>query len=261
MLCYPILMDVDSEKPWRDVYKQLCALEAQWEKPRFRLAAINALQTFFLTHCASVPHLGALVRLVRPTMTRQDLFSLLVPCERVLHRVKITDTEILTHDLSADQLPAIALPLTVIVDNFRSAMNVGSLFRASDCFGISEVILCGYTPAPDDGRAKIAALGTEAWVPWSRTEHTVDAVRAAQQRGIQVVALETVAHAPTLETWQWTFPCAVVVGSERFGLDAAVVNACDACLRIPLYGRKNSLNVVMAFTLAAHAARQAFNQE
>ncbi len=249
-----------SEKAWRDVYKRALALERGWEKPRFRASGIKELRTFLETRCADVPHLGALARLVRPEMTPRDLAALMAPCERELKRVKITDVEILMHDRAEPVSPgASVMPLTVVADAFRSAINVGTLFRVSDCFGVQEAILCGYTPSPDDGRAKQAALGAEAWVPWSRSETTLGAVRALRAKGVQVVALETVPSAPTLEEWQWQFPCAVVLGSERFGLDADVVKACDAVVRIPVYGRKNSLNVVMAFTLAVHAAREAFN--
>ena len=257
-MCYPNGMDVDSEKPWRDTYKRLVALDKGWEKPRFRAAAIKDLRTFLETRCADVPHLGPLARLARPEMTRQDLFALMVPCERELRRVKVTDAEILSADLSPEVEPAPKMPLTVIADNFRSAINVGTLFRGCDCFGVQEAVLCGYTPSPDDGRAKQAALGAEAWVPWSRAERTLEAVRAQQAKGIPVIALETVAGARTLETWSWDFPCAVALGSERFGLDPDVVRACDGVMRIPMYGRKNSLNVVMAFTLVAHTARQAW---
>ena len=248
----------DLEKPWRDTYKRLIALDQGWEKERFRKVAIADLHRFLTERCAHVPHLGDLVRLVRETMTRQDLFAMIVPCERELKRVKVTDVEILSHDLTEPQPDHPRMPLTVIADNFRSAINVGTLFRVSDCFGIEEAILCGYTPDPSDGRAKAAALGAENWVPWSRVPRTLDAVRAVQARGIPVIALETVEGAPTLEAWQWQFPCAIALGSERFGLDADVVQACDGVMRIPMYGRKNSLNVVMAFTLVAHAARQAF---
>lgn len=251
----------DLEKPWRDTYKRLVALDRDWEKERFRKAAIADLHRFLTERCAQIPHLGDLVRLVRESMTRQDLFALMVPCERELKRVKITDVEILSTDLSEAMPQFPQLPLTVIADNFRSAINVGTLFRVSDCFGIQEAMLCGYTPDPSDGRAKAAALGAENWVKWSRFPRTLDAVRAVQAQGIPVIALETVAGAPTLEAWQWQFPCAVALGSERFGLDADVVQACDGVMRIPMYGRKNSLNVVMAFTLVAHAARQAFQQQ
>ncbi len=253
-------MTTDPEKPWRDTYKRLQALDRDWEKPRFRAAAIKELHAFLTTRCADVPHLGPLARLARAEMTRQDLFALMVPCERTLRRVKVTDSDILTADLPPEVTPAPRMPLTVIADNFRSAINVGTLMRVSDCFGVQEAILCGYTPSPDDGRAKQAALGAENWVPWSHTPHTLDAVRAQQAKGVQVIALETVDGAPTLEDWNWTFPCAVLLGSERFGLDPDVVEACDHVMRIPMYGRKNSLNVVMAFTLVAHAARHAYEQ-
>lgn len=251
-------MDDDSEKPWRDTYKRLMALDKGWEKPRFRAAAIKALRAFLGTRCAGVPHLAPLARLAREGMTRQDLFALIVPCERALRRTKVTDADILSADLPPDVEPAPKMPLTVIADNFRSAINVGTLFRVCDCFGVQEAVLCGYTPSPDDGRAKQAALGAEAWVPWSHAARTLEAVRAKQVKGVRVIALETVAGAPTLETWRWAFPCAVALGSERFGLGPDVVRACDAVMRIPMYGRKNSLNVVMAFTLVAHAARQAW---
>ncbi len=254
-------MDQDLAKPWRDTYKRLIALEKAWEKPRFRAAAIKELHHFMATRCAEVPHLGPLIRLVRPEMTPQDLFALIVPCERELKKVKVTDADILTADLTAEAVVAPRMPLTVIADNFRSAVNVGTLFRAGDCFGVQEIVLCGYTPDPEDGRAKQAALGAEAWVPHSRALRTLEAVRAQQARGIKVIALETVEGARTLEDWQWEFPCALALGSERFGLDPDVVQACDHVMRIPMYGRKNSLNVVMAFTLVAHAARCAFEQQ
>ena len=248
------------EKAWRDVHKRLTALDRGWDKPRFREAAVADLARFLRERCAGVPHLADLARLCRPGMTRQDLFALLAPCERFLKRVKVTDVEILSADRPALATPAPRLPLTVIADNFRSAINVGTLFRVCDCFGVSEAVLCGYTPAPDDGRAKAAALGAEDWVPWRREAHTLDAVRALQAQGRKVIALETVPDAPTLEDWHWDFPCAIALGSERFGLDPDVVRACDAVMRIPMYGRKNSLNVVMAFTLVAHAARVAYER-
>ncbi len=251
-------MDMAEEKAWRDTYRQVVALERGWEKPRFRMACIARLRQYLLNRCEGVAHLGDLVRLVRPEMTLQDLYALLVPCERVLKRIKVTDVEILSADRGDAAAVAERLPLTVVADHFRSAINVGTLFRVCDCFGVESAVLCGYTPSPDDGRAKQAALGAEAWVPWRRAGRTLEAVREEQARGRQVIALETVPSAVPLEAWTWRFPCSVVLGSERFGLDAEVVKACDAVMRIPMFGHKNSLNVVMAFTLVAHAARTAF---
>ena len=78
--------------------------------------------------------------------------------------------------------------------------------------------------------------------------------------GVPVSALGTGPDAPALEAWRGRVPCAVALGSERFGLGPDVVRACDAVVRIPLYGHKTSLNVVMAFPLVPHAARQAFER-
>lgn len=248
-------MDALIEKAWRDVYKRALGLEQAWEKPRQRAAEIKALRRFLEERCDNIPHLAPLARLLRPEMTPQDLYALIVPCERELKRVKVTDIEILSADRTAPLPAAEKMPLTVIADHFRSAINVGTLFRVCDCFGVQDAVLCGYTPSPDDGRAKQAALGAEAWVSWSRAEKTLEAVRAQQAKGVEVIALETVPSAEPLETWSWRFPCAIALGSERFGLDPDVVQACDRVMRIPMYGHKNSLNVIMAFTLVAHAAR------
>jgi tRNA G18 (ribose-2'-O)-methylase SpoU len=73
--------------------------------------------------------------------------------------------------------------------------------------------------------------------------------------GVTCYALETVAHAPTVEEMQWTFPAALILGNERFGLNPEVISACDAVVRIPLFGLKNSLNVVSAFSIASYAIR------
>jgi len=81
-----------------------------------------------------------------------------------------------------------------------------------------------------------------------------------RQHGVWTVALETVAHAPCVGEIPWRFPCAVVLGNERFGLDPGTVAACDGTARIPAYGTKNSLNVVTAFAICAWDARRVWNQ-
>ncbi len=253
---------MDVEKPWRDAHKLLTALEQNWEKPRFRASRIEMLKTFLETRCQETPHLAALVRIVSPEMTRKQLWDLLIPVERQLARTKITDIEIFSTDQPALTDPAAKrMPLVVVADNFRSAINVGTLFRVSECFAIQEVILTGYSPDPDDGRAKAAALGTEAWVPYRRFQRTLDAVEALKAEGFTCVALETASHASPLETFDWPWPCALFLGSERFGLDPDVVAACDHCVKIPLFGRKNSLNVVTAYSIAVHHARLTFDKD
>lgn len=247
---------MDTEKPWRDAHRCLAALDANWEKPRFRKANLDALKTLLAQ--SSEPHLQQLVRLVTPEMTRKQLWDLLVPVERQLARTKITDIEILSTDKSPDAAPRDTFPFTVVADNFRSAINIGTLFRVSECFGAKQIVLTGYSPEPSEGRAKAAALGAEAWVPFRRFHRTAEALQSLKAEGIRCVALETVPTAPLVADYAWLFPCALFLGSERFGLDPDVVQACDDIVRIPVFGRKNSLNVVTAFAIAAHAARLAY---
>lgn len=248
------------EKPWRDVHRRIVALDRNWEKIRFRKAAIADIRLFLIEKCAEVPHLFTLARLFRDEMTRQDLWSALVPVERALSRTKITDVDILSHDREARFSKAAVFPFSVLADNFRSALNLGGIFRTAECFGLSEIILTGYSPAPSDPRVAAAALGTESQIPYRRFGRALEAVTALQGEGKQCVALETVENAPNLNAFSWPFPAVLILGSERFGLDPETVAACDGVVRIPMYGGKNSLNVVTAFAIAAYAARTAFER-
>jgi len=239
---------------------RLRALDAAWaaDEPA-RLRALQACHEWMAQQTA-LPHLARLSRLLTPAMTRQQFWCALVPVEREVARCKITDVDILDADLPADAAACATMPVTVVVDSVRSAFNLGGIFRTAECFGARELILCGYTPLPSQPQAARAALGTEALVPWRAAEDVHAALAALKAQGVSCLALETVAGAPDLADFSWPFPCALVLGNERFGLDAGVIQACDGAVRIPLYGRKNSLNVVTAFGVAAHALRRSFER-
>ena len=194
-------------------------------------------------------------------MTRQQFWSVLVPVEREVARIKITDVDILDADLPADAAAGAPMPVTAVVDSIRSAFNVGGIFRTAECFGVREVVLCGYSPLPDCPQVAKAALGTERLVAWRYAENIRAVIAELKASGIACLALETVAGAPDIAAFSWTFPCALVLGNERFGLDPEVVAACDGAVRIPLCGRKNSLNVVTAFAVAAHEVRRQFGKK
>ena len=89
---------------------------------------------------------------------------------------------------------------------------------------------------------------------WRHAGEVREAIAELRAAGVPCVALETVSGAPSVGAFEWPLPCALVVGNERFGLDPDVVQACDAAVRIPLAGRKNSLNVVSALAVALFAA-------
>jgi tRNA(Leu) C34 or U34 (ribose-2'-O)-methylase TrmL len=250
-------MDSKSQQIWREALERLKALDAAWPDEPARQRALAECRAWIAEQTA-LPHLAKLARLLEPGLTRRQFWSALVPVEREVARLKVTDVEILDADLPAGAPAGELMLLTAVVDSVRSAFNVGGVFRTAECFGVRELVLCGYTPLPDQPQVAKAALGTERLVAWRYAEDIRAAITDLKASGVACVALETVAGAPDLAAYRWTFPCALVLGNERFGLDPEVVALCDAAVRIPLFGRKNSLNVVTAFAVAAAEVRRQF---
>jgi tRNA G18 (ribose-2'-O)-methylase SpoU len=241
---------------WKEALHRLRNLDASWLEASCCTEQIRACREW-IEKQTELPRLAALARLLTPTMTRQQFWSVLVPVEREVAQIKITDIDILDSDLpGTDASPAHApMPLTIVLDSIRSAFNVGGIFRSAECFGIKELVLCGYTPLPDQPQVAKAALGTEQRVSWRYEEDILKTLANLKAAGITCYALETVAEAPSVADTDWVFPAALVLGNERFGLNPEVIAACDAIVRIPLFGRKNSLNVVSAFSIAAYEIR------
>ena len=182
-----------------------------------------------------------------------------MPVERVAARARVTDADCGITTLDRDLRDP--FPLTVVADNLRSAFNLGGLFRTADAVGATRVFLCGYTATPDNPQVARSALGAETAVPCETFANVRDAVARLRAEGVAVYALETARDAVPVESFAFRFPCALLLGSERFGLDGDVVAGADAVLCLRTYGRKNSLNVVSAFAVAAYAARAAYNRE
>jgi len=229
---------------WELAFHRLTALDKTWNGAE----ALRLRQWMLDSGSERLARLGGLIQ---SEMTRERLWHVLVPVERECARLKPTDVTILDSDLP-DRAAAPSLAVSVVVDSLRSAMNVGGIFRTAECFGLKEVVLTGYTPDPDAA----AALGTEQLVPRRRFDRALEAADDFKQNGIVCIALETVAGAVTPEGFDWTAPCALFLGSERFGLSAEVVAACDVAMAIPMFGRKNSLNVVSALAAVAYQARR-----
>ena len=137
------------------------------------------------------------------------------------------------------------VPLIVVLDNVRSQHNIGAVFRTADAFRLQGVWLCGICCCPPNNEIHKTALGAELTVDWRYFEHTLDAVRALQEDGYTVFAIEqahgsTLLHDMQLPKNQKT---AIIMGHEVFGVQQEVVDAADGCIEIPQYGTKHSLNV------------------
>ena len=141
---------------------------------------------------------------------------------------------------------ALRLPAVVLLDNVRSMYNVGAFFRAADGVALEKVCLCGITAHPPKKAISKTALGAEEVVPW---EHDWDAIATAQtlrSKGFQIVAIETGAQAVDLFDWQPKFPVCVAFGHEVDGLRPELLDIADTHVRIPMLGKKESLNVATA---------------
>ncbi len=162
---------------------------------------------------------------------------------------KETTYEVRNHDTPLDPEAYHALPkhpVYLILDNLRSAFNVGALFRLADTARLAQVITCGYTAHPPHPKLDKTALGTLEYVPTIHFETTLEAVRSLQEQSIPVWALETISHAKCYTQVSYPQPLGLILGNEALGVNKEVLEHCDAWIEIPMYGFKNSLNVAAA---------------
>ena len=135
--------------------------------------------------------------------------------------------------------------VVVVLDNIRSAHNVGSVFRTADSFKIDKVWLCGICAVPPSAEIHKSALGAEDSVAWEHVDDTMDAVRRLKEEGYMVICAEQTVGSVMLDEFvpQKGGRYAVVFGNEVSGVRQDVVDAADMALEIPQFGTKHSLNV------------------
>jgi 23S rRNA (guanosine2251-2'-O)-methyltransferase len=138
------------------------------------------------------------------------------------------------------------LPVAVLLDNVRSMYNVGAFFRAADGVLLDKVCLCGITAHPPKKAISKTALGAEESVAW---EHGWDAIAMAEgmrRSGFEIAAIENGMASVDLFDWQPRFPVCLAFGNEVDGLDPQLLDMADTKVRIPMLGKKSSLNVATA---------------
>lgn len=135
--------------------------------------------------------------------------------------------------------------IVMVLDNIRSAHNVGSAFRTADSFKIDKVWLCGICAVPPSAEIHKSALGAEDSVEWEHVKDTMDAIRRLKEDGYTIVSAEQTVGSVMLDTFvpEADKKYAVVFGNEVAGVSQDVVDASDFALEIPQYGTKHSLNV------------------
>lgn len=133
----------------------------------------------------------------------------------------------------------------IVLDNVRSAHNIGSAFRTADSFNIGKIYLCGICATPPSAEIHKAALGAEDSVDWEYSPNTVQVINALKEDGYTIISVEQTVNSVSLNDFQPIngTKYALIFGNEVAGVNQDVVNASDFSLEIPQYGTKHSLNV------------------
>ena len=150
-------------------------------------------------------------------------------------------------DMSLDAYNALQKTrLHFILDNLRSAFNVGSIFRTCDILRVKGLYLCGYTAHPPHKKLEKTSLGTIDYVPWRHFDTSTEAVEFMHAQGIPVWAAETTSVSKKYSDVAYPVELAIVLGNEALGVSQEVLEQCDSIVEIPTFGYKNSLNVASA---------------
>ncbi len=138
--------------------------------------------------------------------------------------------------------------LTIVLDNVRSMMNVGAIFRTADAFRAKQICLCGITATPPHREIHKTALGATESVEWEYYHDTVKLIRSLSESGAVIVAVEQTDESTTLENWRPDPEkhLVLVFGNEVSGVSDEVLALCDYSIEIPQYGTKHSLNIAVS---------------
>lgn len=174
-----------------------------------------------------------------------------LPAERMTHAGELA--------VFSENAPA-RIRLHAVLDNIRSAWNVGAMFRTADGLGVEKLYLCGITPTPENTAVQKTALGAEQTVAWEYARDAVQLAERLKEEGFALWGLEQDARALCLEKTNRIAEkqsseqrVALVVGNEVTGVDPALLDLCEQIFYIPMRGQKRSLNVEVAFAIAAWA--------
>ncbi|MEK7521727.1 MAG: TrmH family RNA methyltransferase [Patescibacteria group bacterium] len=148
-------------------------------------------------------------------------------------------------------------PLYMVLDNVLDTYNIGGLFRLADAVGAAEVIICGESETPPSSRIHKAAVGLEAWVPWSYSKTAEEALRKLKitNSKLQIIAVEQSEKSKPyneLRVASHELPIAIVVGHETDGVSKNVLEMADQVLEIPMFGVNKSLNVIVSCAIVAY---------
>jgi len=185
-------------------------------------------------------------------LTELDKFlQLLVPWEQKNFR-DLRDPDFLIWQKDGINESVNRLKLVVILNDLRSAFNVGNIMRTAECLGLEKIIFCGYTPTPKNRKVKETSMGTHSFLNWQHRADIIPLLEEYKKLGWDIYGLETTSNAKDIFTFNVPEPAVIILGNEAHGIPRKVLEFCDGIIRIPTGGWKNSLNVGVAFAVAGY---------
>ncbi|MDT8391721.1 MAG: TrmH family RNA methyltransferase [Lentisphaeria bacterium] len=145
-------------------------------------------------------------------------------------------------------------PVVVVLDRLRSAYNVGNVFRVAEALRVERIVTTGYTATPPHEKLAKTARDCDRLVACHHRETAGEAIAELKKSGHTVYGVETVAGAESVWTVHLKFPAAFVLGNEALGLGNDALEGCDAFIRLPMFGMKNSINVGNAAAVILYEA-------
>ncbi len=172
-----------------------------------------------------------------------------IHCERTASGIVPKDQDLLTA-IETDDRPEEnsgfpRLDFHMALDGLRSLFNVGSIFRSCDAAGFSSLIL-GNTPGGEHPLVQKTSMGAASWMPHTKTRDLAGTLLDMKTQGYRITAVETAKHSKPYNDNPWDGRGVVVMGNEEYGISSHVMRVCDDVVHIPMFGRKNSLNVANA---------------
>ncbi len=152
----------------------------------------------------------------------------------------------------------------VLLDNLRSTLNVGSIFRTANCTAIEHIYCCGTTPTPSHPKFGKSGLNSEQTVAWSYHRNALDCISKTKESGFDVISLEVTSKSSSIfrkVLTQNTNSLLIVVGNEISGIDPAILDLSDSIVYIPMLGSKDSLNVAIAAAISLYIYRFSLVEE
>lgn len=223
------------EKQGKKLIELIAKIDAGWQNEPLRKELTQELQAYFA-------YMNYEIKKDIRTISKREFLALAVPIEQEFGKNYKDDEFIILKD---DELPKekTTIPLYLILDDLRSAFNVGSIFRSAECFGVSHIYLCGYTPTPENKKVQKTAMGTDEFVKWSVHSSLEQVVKELKKDGFTIYVLETTTQSKDILETEFNKPCALILGNEALGISEDTLNLADEIIQIPLTGWKNSLNV------------------